>query len=555
MTPLWNEKHQRVVPCVFLSFFHLTSEANVDTNRDGQLKSEIAALKASIDQSRYRTRLAIILVGDESAASAFNASDLDSRIENIRKSVRLDSSNAFYLPMETPSTEFVTFASSVLSSLRPQCTEYYRDLTRHARRKRDKGSSSSFASWNMKSPSQGLPKLAWICRYEYKLGIFAEFRSEMDVAERHYAAAWDALCDSQGPFESLSSWSPRWDESRLLADAASIRLIRCQLSISLTNSAVKSWRNHRRKMFDLVTMKGKGTSNYGWEAWEARWARIMAELTVETGTLASSRSSTDSTDETMAKPANQVFAPKERFIQPDQTLDPWEYLHHVGYWFALSAFHTKRRRDLAQAISEEDRTPPGRSPASQIARQNETYDSYLCPQPHEEFQFSPREENVHSVEMISTLGRGTREFSDRDQHRMADCLRVKLCRELIEMDKYQEALSLLKPMWMGTRWRQEQWWSLVQEISNALHECAIALNDETLQIGTLWELSSSGNVIFLRRIVLALSIRSTNCMTGNIAVAVHHSFRPVENYAYADSNRVSFRTDLKCQVRLISLNT
>ena len=486
MTPLWNQKHQKIVPSTFLSFFSFSSDATTDTVRDNELETEIIAIKASLDQSRYRTRLAVVLVGDESTGSAFNASDLEQRIENIRKSARLDSNNAFFLPIDVPRTGLAGFTESVLSSLRPQCTEYYRDLTRHARRKRDKGTS-------MRNPSQSLPKLGWIYRYEYKLGIFAELRNEMDVAERHHAAAWDALCDSQGPFESLSSWSPRWDEARMLSDAASIRLIRCQLSIGLPNSAVKTWRNHLRKMHDLVSRKGKGLLSYGWQAWYSRWARVMATLVTDSGIFKEGRKSMDEESDTRDEVSKWVYAARERFVQPDQALDPWEYLHHVGYWYLLSSVHTKKRRELALAIPEEDRVPPGQSPASQVARRYEAYDTYLCLHPHEEYQHENGEENVHSLELISTLGAGAREFSDRDQHRMADYLRVELCRELMRMGKHREAASLLKPMWKRNRWRPGSWNPLTREIAIVLHECATALGNGTLQIATLWELSSSGN--------------------------------------------------------------
>jgi hypothetical protein len=78
------------------------------------------------------------------------------------------------------------------------------------------------------------------------------------------------------------------------------------------------------------------------------------------------------------------YLPAEKTIAVGERMQPWEYLHHPGYWFRSASKHLMARRNLALAIPEEDRSPPGSSPASQIASKAYTYDTYLCPEPHEE---------------------------------------------------------------------------------------------------------------------------------------------------------------------------
>lgn len=492
MTPLWFEKHQHLVPSVFLSFFSLSSDPGTDSVRDNELKNEIMAISSSLNQSRYRTRLGVVLIGDDSTQDAFNSSDLGERMNDIRRVTRLDTNSCFLLHAETPFSDYSTFAASALASLRPESTEYYRDLTRHARRKRDKGVNSSFAGFAVRTPtSKGLPKLGWMLRYELKLGIFAEYRNEMDVAERHYSSALEILFDFSGPFQSISSWSPRWNEYRTLGDAIATRLIRCQLAINLPNSAVRSWRFHASKMHALLEEKGKGTENYGWKAWEARWAKIMSELVKHFRGLDGGGLTRASGNEHFDAPPRNIYAPLEESITPEKTLDPWDYLHHCGYWLMLSASRTKARRKLASEIPEDDRNPPGQSPASQVARRSEVYDTYMCLEPHEECKSLNTDQNIHILEVIDTMQRSSVAFSNFGQIRMQDHLRLDICHELMRLAKYSQAISILRTLCKTNRWRREGWWPLVQEMCYAIYVCASQVESLGLQTMALWELSSS----------------------------------------------------------------
>ena len=184
----------------------------------------------------------------------------------------------FVLPPTLSQAELRAFVLSVLSALQPLCVEYYRDLTKHARRKKNRGAIPPPTAPPTRATSHPLSQTGWNVRYDFKLGVFAEFRQEMDAAQRHYDAALDALFGSDGIFETTASWSPRWDEIRLLADTVALRHIRCQLWNMYPTSAVQSWLWYKEKLRDLLDRRGKGSSNYGWEAWESRWARIMAQL-------------------------------------------------------------------------------------------------------------------------------------------------------------------------------------------------------------------------------------------------------------------------------------
>jgi hypothetical protein len=176
---------------------------------------------------------------------------------------------------------------------------------------------------------QTLSSGGWNVRYDFKLGVFAEFRQEMDAAIRSYESGYDGLL---GPdvLEAITSWNPRWNEARLLADIFAIRILRCLLWNGNSTGAVRRWQSHRDKIRDFVDRRGKGSSTYGWEAWEARWATVMAQIIQKASISEFGSENTTS------------FLFPEKTIAIGERLEPWEYLHHPGYWFQLASKQTSR---------------------------------------------------------------------------------------------------------------------------------------------------------------------------------------------------------------------
>ncbi|KAF1982934.1 hypothetical protein K402DRAFT_466392 [Aulographum hederae CBS 113979] len=481
-TPLWIAKHQHYIPSILISFFNFTSDPSRNSLHDNQLKSEINAIKATLQMSDYKTRHVVILLSDK---TILEPPDIEDRLSNIRRATGLDpKTSMFFLPPDCSRVEVAAFVTSILTTLQPICVEYYRDLTKHTRRKKNRGHIPPPTAPPTRGTSQTLGAQGWGVRYEFKLGVFAEFRQEMDAAGRHYTFAFDALLGQDGIFETTPIWSPRWDETRLLADAIALRIIRCLLWNGLTTQAVQSWTNYRDRMRELVDRRGKGSSNYGWEAWETRWAKIMAEL-VHRADLPIF-GITKSVDVESA-----IYAPPEKAIPVGERLPPWQLLHHPGYWSKLAAVHAKTRRSLAEEIPEDDRTPPGRSPASAVASRHGTYDTYLCPEPHVEMPLPDHEGFDHSAEIVDLMNESVAEFHARGQHRAVEKLNLELGKDLVKQKKYSEAFTILKPVWEGTKWREEKWPYLLFEIARNLYECARELPDVPTLVATQWELLSS----------------------------------------------------------------
>ena len=226
MTPFWIAKHQALLPSAFLSFFAFTADPNLSSLHDNQLKTQIASMKRSFVASGYKTRFVVVLLSEQ---SILEAPDVEDRLGNIRRGAGLEPKNSlFFLPPRSSPVEMRAFVGSILTTLQPLCVEYYRELSKHSRRKRNRGSVPPPTAPPTYGTLRTLSSQGWNVRYEFKLGVLAEFRQEMDAAARNFEGAYEGLL---GPdvFESIASWSPRWNEARLLADVIAIRILRSLL--------------------------------------------------------------------------------------------------------------------------------------------------------------------------------------------------------------------------------------------------------------------------------------------------------------------------------------
>lgn len=489
LSPLWVTKHQRLLPAAVINFYPISLDPNMSSLRDNQLKIEINGLKDGWISSGYKTRFLVVLLSEDGGSASLE--DIDDRIAAIRRATSLDQRSIFFLSSDATSAELKEFTTSLLSSLHPSIMEYYRDLSKHARRKRNRSSIPPPTAPPTTGTSQTLSPQGWNVRYEFKLGIFAEFRQEMDAACRNYQSAYDTLF-GQEVFENIAGWNPRFNDARLLADALAIRIVRCLFWAGQTSAAVRSWIGHKTRTQDIVNRRGKGTRNYGWEAWEATWSMVMAQLILwaEVPSL---------TVDTLPKPSgNAIFVPRDKGTPAGEGLYPWEQLHHEGYWLYRSAKHSMRRRDLAEQIPDEDRIPPGQSPASQIASKSYLYDTYLVPEPHIEASQQGLSAFGHSEQILSALKASLEAFSKRSQVRKAESLSLEIAEEFMRIGSWSAAHSVLQPLWSNLSWRRSGWWQLMARFGWALRECAVRVQDSESIIRIDWELLNNGeNLCFL----------------------------------------------------------
>lgn len=516
MTPLWLAKHQTRIPAVFLSFYHITSDHSQSTLQDNQIKSDINAIRDSLLRSGYKTRFAAVLVADKTLASA---PELEDRLSGIRRATALDPKTAlFFLPPPTSKDDLSTFVASVVAALQPICVDYYRDLTKHCRRKKGRGTIPSPMA-SARGTSQSLTLHGWNVRYDFKLAVFAEFRQEMDAAQRHYESALEELFGPEGNLEMTASWSPRWNDCRLLCDVIAFRILRCQMWRGMTSSASESWCNYRYRMKDLVDRRGKGTEGYGWAAWEARWAKMMAQL-IEMADLPVFRPVDLSESRDGAQVMVATYAPPEKAYSAMDRLPPFQCLHHPGYWWRLVSKHILARRRKAEAIPAEDRSPLEEVSAAQAASRARTYDTYLVPQPHEEAPHSGHATYDYLLDVQSQTERAESEFAIRGQVRTVHLVRLEFARELVRAERYGEALDMLRPVWDEMNWRREGWYESAREVLQLMYRCAVQLHERHLRVEVAWEMACQGTTIISNTVLRLLTLNQLSTHVSKLTSCV-----------------------------------
>ena len=444
----WIENHQEHVPSAVISFYAFTADADQAASYDTAIKEDINKVKRLLSSSGYRTRFVVVLIGDNSTSPL----DIDDRLTQIRRSTGLDSKTSFFfLPFKSSELEVRAFAETIIRTTYPTCLEYYRDHSKHSRRKRNRSVTPPPTSPPTSGTSKILTAHGWNVRYDMKLGVFAEFRQEMDDALHCYESAYDGLLSSD-VIETIAVWSPRWNEARHLADVLAIRSLRCLLWNGSLASAVRRWQLHRFKTRDIIDRRGKGSLTYGWEAWESRWAMIMGQMVQRTDLFSSDPSELS------------IFLDPEKSIAVGERLQPWEHLHHPGYWFRQALTHRLARRSRALAIPEEDRALPDSSLPSHANSKTYTYDTYLCPEPNEEYPLLDCLGVDHGLETDDLLNITIAEFVRRDQSRLVQVLQLQSAKENIRREAWNDAYRIIRPLWQDMTFRKEQWWDIVEDI-------------------------------------------------------------------------------------------
>ncbi|CAK7217767.1 hypothetical protein SBRCBS47491_003282 [Sporothrix bragantina] len=478
----WIQKHQEIVPSVFLCFYTLTTDSTTATLQDNKIKADISAFRTAVQQSGYRSRVAVgVFVPSTTDA------DAQERLENIRKGSGTDTKHFFAIPVATaagaPVDELHRVAENMLTNVYTVAMDYYRELGRHTRKKRGRGSAPQPSVPPTSGTSQTLSLAGWHIRYDVKAAVLAEFRQETDAALRLLDQAYETLMGPEVLAETIPHWSPRWNEARLLADTLAIRSLRCLLMAGQYSAAVRRWTMYRDRLRNLLDARGRGTANYGWQAWEARWAVVMADLIQRVGVPE-------------LDPRN---GGKDIYLLPERSmiaerLAPWEFLHHRGYWYRIAARHTAARRSLAHAIPEDDRRPPDFSPASQIAHRAFSYDDYMCPPPHQEYPLVGQGPAVsHSAAIVSYLETARGEFARRNQVREAAEVALECGREYVTTRKWKAAVDVLAPLWTSkatTSW--SSWFDVREELAWTLRAAASELDHDQqrndLLVAIDWEL-------------------------------------------------------------------
>lgn len=467
----WIEKHQEQVPSIYACFYNFSSDHGSGAIQDARLRADVNSIKVSLATSGYKTRLMLVLLGDGEGESGPLPDGVQDRLELIRKEANLDPKSIFYIPLQESPDELRRVVGNVLGVFYGNAIEYYRELGRHAKKKRSRGIVPP-PTVPPTGTSHTLSLSDWNFRYDFKAAVFAEFRQEADAAMRSFEQAYEILLGSD-VLDVIPNWSTRWNEARLLSDIISIRCMRIHFWMGQTSLAVRRWQSHRERIGEFVDRRGMGTNTYGWKAWEARWALVMVNL--------------------MERIRVPGLAPSTLtlFLEPDKAvlgerLNPWELLHHPGYWYRLAAQHLADRRRLAHMIPEDDRRRP-ESKMDPGVNKTHAYDTYMCPEPFEEFPIDGNGVN-HSQLILDCLMDARREFMARRQLRMSTELLLDAAREMTVLELWEDLLTFLEPLWKEASYRAEEWLEISEDLSWLLRRASAQMGRAELVVAIDWEL-------------------------------------------------------------------
>lgn len=186
MAPIWIRKHRELIPAVFVLVLKLHSapssslergplapQASPNPSQDEEIRLNDAELVRQVVERKRSTlergiKLAVILLCDR---KLLDDPALDSRLSLIRRQSGLDARASLFVVSPVREAEIVNFVASLKTELYPAALDYLREHGRRVRRKRSR------------VPPKGvLSDKGWSVRYDYKLGFFAEMRSEIEVS-------------------------------------------------------------------------------------------------------------------------------------------------------------------------------------------------------------------------------------------------------------------------------------------------------------------------------------------------------------------------------------
>jgi len=436
---------------------------------DNALINSIKEMKKLLASDPRKIKFAVVIIGPKLA----EARALEERFSNIRRSTQLDTkSSIFYLPYEISNTRLLEqFIINLKLSLVPSTIEYYTELSRKARKKRHR-STAPPPTVAPANSTQTITHTGWVVRYEIKLAIFAEFRGEIDVAIRNYETAYEGLMEI---FETTNSWSPRWQDARLIIDAVAARMIRCQIYLEMSSAAAQRWDLHKRRMGEMLDRRALGKATYGFAAWEARWSEIMAVVVGRSGIFHVDIRAGDMSGALPYIP----LAPLDKSVKIEEKAGTNDILLHEGFYWLLAATSAKTRRRRALRQAELDANA----------------DTYLCPGPEDE------KNTDHVSIIVRLLENAASEFERRQQWRMEGRLAMEIAELEMERKEWRTALRMLKAGIQG--WRREGWSEVI--LNKALwmmRQCALQGGDAASAIMAELELMSSckflcTNLLFL----------------------------------------------------------
>lgn len=494
IAPIWIRKHTSLVPSVFVLFMRIyehppsasrtpldlpdndreRERESEERRKDSELAAEVAQRKKITNERGIK--LTVVLMASR---KMLDDATLDSRLTFIRRQSGLDSRAALFVLSPVSPSELNEFVRSLQQALYEPALEYYTAHSKRVRRKRNRHSQAvsthpAQASLGVLNIARPLRPEGWTVRYEYKMACFAEFRSEDEVALKHYQDAYEMLIIMFGSTAILPPRTKRWAEAKVLADCINIKIVKLYLYNNEHALALSHHNTHIRQFGDFSRGWGIGEETFEFWSWVARQHRVLAEL-LEQGTRS-----------TLVLPVHKPAAPTINLSQSQQTIraatgaeydvkslgiNPNHALQHPGFYYYVAARCTEMRRTrfLAALETEQSQKPVAISPGF------------------------TNEKKVEHLAIINELYTKAYELfkkhspaSNQGQGRLTLWIAYRIAQTYYEAGKFDMAVRFFERI--AKTYRREKWNSMLQPLLGTWYACAQRLGDVELSIKLVIEM-------------------------------------------------------------------
>ncbi|PPQ63022.1 hypothetical protein CVT24_005968 [Panaeolus cyanescens] len=512
IAPIWIRKHTTLLPSVFVLFLRLYEhptyasrspldlpDSEKEREREAEERRRDSELAADVAQRKKMTgergiKLTVVLMASrrmlgEFYNDGFNTFNLinylddpalDNRLTFIRRQSALDSRAALFVLSPVSPAELNEFVRSLQQALYEPAVEYYTTHSKRVRRKRNRHSQGISGYPNATTGLGGLniarplrPE-GWTVRYEYKMACFAEFRSEDEVALKHYQDAYETLTIMFGSTAMLPPRTKRWAEAKVLADCINLKIVKLYLYNNEHALALSHHNSHIRQFGDFSRGWGIGEETFEFWSWVARQHRVLAEL-LEQGTRSSLVLPAH-------KPLNSLsgLTPSQQNLRASGLdydsvralgLNPSQAMQHPGYYYYMAAKCTELRRErfLAALEAEAAGQPIVLSPG---------------------FTNEKKVEHLAIVNELYTkayeLFKKHSPASSQGQGRLTLWIAYRIAQTYYDAGKFDMAVRFFERI--AKTYRREKWNQMLHPLLSTWYSCAQRLGDVELSIKLLIEM-------------------------------------------------------------------
>ncbi|TFK74712.1 hypothetical protein BDN72DRAFT_812681 [Pluteus cervinus] len=501
IAPIWIRKHTTMVPSVFVLFLRIfelpphnprspldqvdpdkeRERLEEERRRDTELAAEVALRKRSTNERGIK--LTVVLMASR---RMLDDPALDGRLTYIRRQSGLDSRAALFVLSPVSPSELADFVRSLQQALYEPALEYYTAHSKRVRRKRNRHSQTS-AYMVPPSPlvtvARPLRPEGWTVRYEYKMACFAEFRSEDEVALKHYQDAYGMLLIMFGSTAILPPRTKRWAEAKVLADCINVKITKLYLYNNEHALALAQHSSHMRKFGDFSRGWGIGEETFEFWSWLARQHRVLSELLEHglRGTFAiPNHKPMPMNSINPALLTAQIQAPSQRATNPLEVdalrslgINPSHALQHPGFYYYMAARCTEMRRlqFLAAVEAEVTRKTTNSSPG-----------------------FTNEKKVDHHVIILELYTKAYELFkkytpvgpNNAAQGRLTLWIAYRIAQTYYDSGKFDMAVRFFERI--AKTYRREQWDPMLRPLLSTWYACAQRLGDVELSIKLLIEM-------------------------------------------------------------------